>query len=1025
MRALGAPDFPTLREALRVAIERERAGDPLRPITVLTRDDLSRDETRRILAIRTGGFLGIDLVSFPTWIRRTATPVVTATGGRGLPDPGWERLIARLLAERESRRTKGRSAFLLTASGSAAGLARAVASSLAELRRGGFTSGVLTAGGSPARDPLRRELVELLGLAERELVETNRYDVGREEEAAAEALRSPRARADRGSPLVLFGFHDLTPRQRRVVEAAAIRRPVTLLVPGPGGPGEEASTSLLDWVRDRGGELELRESETRPRVTVSAGLFEEPAIADPGPEALELVTYPGPAAEVRGIARRIAREIAEFDRGLDDFLITVSREGPSPLLFRRVFAKARIPLRDRAGISALRTEGGRRALALARAMAAGPGGRAGEALDFLTSSPSAATGEPEGATSKDHTSALRAARSWSEAAERFREAYTALLGEDGATNGAAGVGLPSEVERALDALESTNGTRPCRAREFASALIASLASVVSRHAVSDGPGSAAVLLVRIDQARGLSRPVVFHTGFVEGAVPGAPREDPLLPDRYREALNTATEHTGHHLPLRWGARSERVLLTRFALEAGEEKTILSWSVRAQAGGARRNPAGLLLDLVSARAGTSLDAEDPRFLEAAPAPVSDEARARPADATDLDLALLSGARAPGQEELAVLLSQPRSRHLVSALRAAEARWSERRLGPWDGVLERETAVRAAWRRVDPGRRAWSPTALEAMANCPFSFLVTRILELSPAVDPEDDFDAAERGRIFHELHERLYRGLLDAERLPLRVESLPDVLRRLDALLAEKEKALAVAPGAARVLRRATLADLRADLAILLARDARRPPEGRAVPRWFELPFGAEGDVAAAPAFDLGDGRRLPLRGRADRVDLRGDGAVDVIDLKTGRPAVRDGEITGSAGGKAVVHLQLPLYLTAVGRALGREPGCARYDHVTAKGGWRSIEFTAEDLESRRPRIEALLRHAVDRCHRGWFPCTPGDRCCHPELAPACGPAVAPRFALKIGDPELDEHLALLRAGDETPAAEERSEEARR
>ena len=72
---------------------------------------------------------------------------------------------------------------------------------------------------------------------------------------------------------------------------------------------------------------------------------------------------------------------------------------------------------------------------------------------------------------------------------------------------------------------------------------------------------------------------------------------------------------------------------------------------------------------------------------------------------------------------------------------------------------------------------------------------------------------------------------------------------------------------------------------------------------------------AAVEVALGDGRRVRMRGKADRVDRRADGDLVVIDYKTGvRPHVRalDHDDPGTAG----THLQLPVYAYAARAAYG-------------------------------------------------------------------------------------------------------------
>jgi ATP-dependent helicase/DNAse subunit B len=325
-----------------------------------------------------------------------------------------------------------------------------------------------------------------------------------------------------------------------------------------------------------------------------------------------------------------------------------------------------------------------------------------------------------------------------------------------------------------------------------------------------------------------------------------------------------------------------------------------------------------------------------------------------------------------------------------------------------VLQDPRSIEAAWSRIDPARRAPSPTALETLANCPFAFLVERVLDLGREPEPEDDWAPIERGRVFHEIVESVYRKLRASGRLPLDAATLEGALAVLDAEISRWRELVEREPPARRALRRATLAALRDDVAAVLARDAHRGAGERGVPTWFELPFGMPGEC---PSFALGGGARLPIRGKADRVDLRPDGSIEIVDFKTGAPRVQTGRVTSADGEKTSVHLQLPLYLDAVSSILGRRGARALFYHATADAAFEEVSFAAQDLDVRREPLGRLLAGALASARRGWFPCTPGDACCRRQLARACGPGVATRFRRKRSDPEVVEHLARLAACD--------------
>jgi RecB family exonuclease len=499
--------------------------------------------------------------------------------------------------------------------------------------------------------------------------------------------------------------------------------------------------------------------------------------------------------------------------------------------------------------------------------------------------------------------------------------------------------------------------------------------------------------------------VVFHTGRIEGSIRRPPPSDPLLPDAWRRNLNERHEHAGRFLPVGEDRREEQWLLARFAFEAATERCVVSWALRERTGTEIRNPSGLILDLVARRAGGPLEAYGPAFDDVVPRDEGAEARRFPADATDHDLALFAAGPPPTEDDLSRLLDEPRARHLAPALLAGQARWRGTTLGPHDGVLRDERALH----RVEEllRGRSWSATALEALANCPFSYLV-RLLKLDNDRPEQDDYDPMERGKLFHTLLERIYSGLVADGRVPLSPELLADAIASLDRLVAEEARGLDRESPRRRLQRGATLRSLRDDAAILLAREAHRPPALRTTPVRVEMAFGFdEDDPSRTPTLPSAGGG-IALRGKIDRVDRRPDGALEVVDFKTGKSRAKSHELRATIDGKTEVRLQLPVYLEAARQGLGVDPARAYYSHATTDRGFDEVEITAADRDRILPEVIALVGHLLERARSGWFPCTPGRACCRREFAAACGPGVVARFQRKRHDPALEAHLAIVR-----------------
>jgi RecB family exonuclease len=120
-----------------------------------------------------------------------------------------------------------------------------------------------------------------------------------------------------------------------------------------------------------------------------------------------------------------------------------------------------------------------------------------------------------------------------------------------------------------------------------------------------------------------------------------------------------------------------------------------------------------------------------------------------------------------------------------------------------------------------------------------------------------------------------------------------------------------------------------------------------------------------------DGARLRLHGRIDRLEWSDDRpGIRVIDYKTGRSDYGPPDDAVS-GGRT---LQLPLYLLAAARLLGREPqqGVAEYFYATRRGDFRRRLFHGAALDAGGANVVPLLRSLLDGIRGGDFHAEPVD-----------------------------------------------------
>jgi len=243
-------------------------------------------------------------------------------------------------------------------------------------------------------------------------------------------------------------------------------------------------------------------------------------------------------------------------------------------------------------------------------------------------------------------------------------------------------------------------------------------------------------------------------------------------------------------------------------------------------------------------------------------------------------------------------------------------------------------------VDARPRRLSVTQIETWIRDPYAIFARKILRLDPLDDLDRDPGAPERGTAYHQAVERWTRSLPDAEGLPV------DALERLidQGRIALAEVGFPEARLGLELPRFARAA------AFLVAWEAerRRDDATRFKPVVIEAKGSLMIDAPAGP---------FELTARADRIDLRPDGALDIIDFKTGAaPSAK--EI------KAGFAPQLPLEAAMAARGAfedcpSHEPGDLLHVRITGTriaGEERSAvraPGTEEPVELAEDALQAL------------------------------------------------------------------------
>ncbi|MCF3933911.1 double-strand break repair protein AddB [Acuticoccus sp. M5D2P5] len=154
------------------------------------------------------------------------------------------------------------------------------------------------------------------------------------------------------------------------------------------------------------------------------------------------------------------------------------------------------------------------------------------------------------------------------------------------------------------------------------------------------------------------------------------------------------------------------------------------------------------------------------------------------------------------------------------------------------------------------RLFRVTEIARLVRDPYAIYARRVLGLEPLDPLEADPSAGDRGELFHAV---LARFIEDEH------HRAPDAVDQFHRLVAEALKALDHAPDAQALWG----ARLKFIAARICEEEARRAP--RVVRSLVEVP----GEMALSSG--------VSLRGRIDRIDVFGDGSIELIDYKSGRP----------------------------------------------------------------------------------------------------------------------------------------------
>ena len=270
-----------------------------------------------------------------------------------------------------------------------------------------------------------------------------------------------------------------------------------------------------------------------------------------------------------------------------------------------------------------------------------------------------------------------------------------------------------------------------------------------------------------------------------------------------------------------------------------------------------------------------------------------------------------------------------------------------------------------------RPALSLSALERYQDCPFKFFAADVLRLEEAPEDESMLSPRARGRFIHEVFQRFFEvwdtregGTITSERLDGARSLFHEVAEPLLERLPDGDGALE----RTRLFGSAISVGI---VDVVLGLEASAPIEVRE--RWLEHRFEGEFGIGGA------DGRRVALKGVADRVDLLDGRRLRVVDYKSGSaPNPRRA-------------LQVPIYALVAQEELSARDGqpwqvdAASYVALTGKRNLVSVvKAGSADTEAPLRDARARLFDILDGIEAGLFPPRPHDEmicryCAYPSV----------------------------------------------
>jgi RecB family exonuclease len=302
----------------------------------------------------------------------------------------------------------------------------------------------------------------------------------------------------------------------------------------------------------------------------------------------------------------------------------------------------------------------------------------------------------------------------------------------------------------------------------------------------------------------------------------------------------------------------------------------------------------------------------------------------------------------------------------AAEADHARYRERGFTRYDGLIE-DAALRQEFRSWSVAR--WPSlisNRLEHYARCPFSFFVSRILEVQEVEEPPElqRISPYERAILMRDTLDLFYKQEKAAGRLPLRADSLPTLRDIAWQRFARFERENNTGIYLLWQIDRDRMIRAVSDFIECESRDT-----SGFVP---EL-FGQNFTVSAG-----GDNPQT-YSGRLDRLDAAPDNTARAVMYKTGKLRGKDGSLMAGQ------TMHLPVYLMAAEYLSGKTIVSAADYLVAAGTKLRKTEYSESDWRTGREmflRTAAIIQRQI--ADGVFFPHPEKTKCATCRVREACG-----------------------------------------